>query len=235
MKSFDQIASESGSDKYSHHAYHRFYPNHLNRIRNNIGNMLEIGINTGSSLKLWKEYFPGAFIYGADIGVEEKGDRYEVHKIDQSSIDDLRRLKDIIKTAFFIIDDGSHIPSHQVISFDYLFRELLADDGVYIVEDIECSYWRKGELYGYPTRYGYAHQSSFVEIAKHLVDVVNIEFVNPDYRKYLLDRIADIGLSFETISLIASIEFCHNCIIFRRKSPWELGYSERSYRSECNL
>lgn len=197
--------------------------------------MLEIGINTGSSLKLWKEYFSNAYIHGADIRLEEKGGGYQVHRVDQSDISQLRKLKDAIKSAFFIIDDGSHVPTHQVISFEYLFRELLADNGIYIVEDIECSYWRKGSLYGYPTQYGYARQGSFIEIAKQLVDVVNIEFVKPSYRDYLFDRLVDSGLSVGTISLIASIEFACNCIIFRRKAPWEHPYSERAYRSECNL
>ena len=119
-KSFASYAEASGSDKYSHHAYHRFYPLHLDRLSSSDGNMLEIGINTGSSLKLWQEYFPYAYIHGADIGFAEQGERYTVHKIDQSNPIDLQRLIEEVGKAFFIIDDGSHIPDHQVLALDTL-------------------------------------------------------------------------------------------------------------------
>jgi len=41
----------------------------------------------------------------------------------------------------FINDDGSHVPEHQLFSFDYLFHELLMPGGTYIIEDVETSYW----------------------------------------------------------------------------------------------
>ena len=39
-----------------------------------------------------------------------------------------------------IIDDGSHLPSHQVISFEALWKSVVPG-GQYIVEDIETSYY----------------------------------------------------------------------------------------------
>ena len=44
------------------------------------------------------------------------------------------------KPVFAIIDDGSHIPQHQVSTFDLLFRQVLLPGGTYIVEDIETRY-----------------------------------------------------------------------------------------------
>ena len=51
-----------------------------------------------------------------------------------------------------IIDDGSHIPWHQIFTLETMFDTFLKDGGVYIIEDMETSYWdRPGvSLYGYP-------------------------------------------------------------------------------------
>ena len=40
-----------------------------------------------------------------------------------------------------IIDDGSHIPWHQIFTLETIFDTFLKDGGVYIIEDIETSYW----------------------------------------------------------------------------------------------
>ena len=54
------------------------------------------------------------------------------------------------KTAFdVILDDGSHMTSHMVDTFRYLFPNGLASGGVYIVEDIGTNYqkpWRDSPM-----------------------------------------------------------------------------------------
>jgi hypothetical protein len=196
--------------------------------------MLEIGINTGSSLRLWKEFFPFAFIHGADIGFSDEGDRYKVHKVDQSKVEDLLSLSAEVQEAFFIIDDGSHIPEHQLLTLDVLFVKTLIPGGIYIIEDIEVSYWRRGQLYGYKTNYGLHSQRSLIEPLKDVVDIVNREFVNPADLPFLVRRLNNIGVSMELLDCIASIEFCHNCVILRKAHEWEKNYSHRAYRSELN-
>lgn len=230
-QSFQEIAQGSGSDKYGHHGYHRFYPKHLDSLRNRSGNILEIGINTGASLALWQNYFPNAFIHGADIGFEEEGDRYRVHKIDQSDPDQLRYLARTIGSASFIIDDGSHIPEHQILSLDILFPNALEPGGVYVIEDIEVSYWRKGILYGYETSYGLHCQRSAVEVCKWIVEFINGEFVNLADKPYLVSHAQALGLTEDFLTQVASVEFCHNCIILRKKESWEYMYTDRPYRS----
>ena len=47
-----------------------------------------------------------------------------------------------------VIDDGSHYPPHQLVSFEALWGSV-APGGLYFIEDIETSYWRKNTmLYG---------------------------------------------------------------------------------------
>lgn len=152
---FAVLGRKHGTDKVTHHGYHRFYPRYIDHYRSLAGcAMLEIGVDQSHSLHMWLEYFPRAFIYGVDISVSKAGERYRIFKADQSRLSEMRSIveKDLKHPLFLILDDGSHIPEHQVLCFDYLFREALMPGGCYIVEDIETSYWSRGGLYGYTTR-----------------------------------------------------------------------------------
>ena len=43
------------------------YETLLEPIKNTAGNILEIGVHSGGSIKLWYDYFTKATIYGCDI------------------------------------------------------------------------------------------------------------------------------------------------------------------------
>jgi len=229
MDSFKNIGSRAGTDKITHHGYHRFYPLFLDRFRDSSGAILEIGIEKHHSLKLWLEYFAHAFIYGIDIHVELEDERLRVFQADQSSKADLVKVLSMInKPVFFVIDDGSHIPEHQMLTFNFFFRYLLEPGGIYIIEDIETSYWNKDSLYGYPTQYGYKHTDSLIERIKPLVDTINKEFLNNEAIK---QNALEIGtISADTAKLISTMTFGQNCVIFVKKSADELQYDSRDYR-----
>jgi hypothetical protein len=112
--------------------------------------VLEIGIGakelmpqcphytTGASLFMWRDFFPNAQVYGADILPElmVKDERIETFVCDQSNRESLEDL--IKKTGTDIdlfIDDGSHKLNHQVITCLTLMP-LLKKDVIYIIEDI---------------------------------------------------------------------------------------------------
>ena len=59
-----------------------------------------------------------------------------------------------------IIDDGSHIASHMLASFNYLFLEGLNDAGIYFVEDTHSNYFQSHR----------DTEFSFMDMAKSLVD-----------------------------------------------------------------
>ena len=67
-----------------------------------------------------------------------------------------------------IIDDGSHVASHQRVSFETLFP-LLDANGIYICEDTCYAYRREYEG-------GYRRKSNFLEIAKKIVDDIHGDF-----------------------------------------------------------
>lgn len=234
LKKFGLI---SGTDKISVHGYHRFFNKELIEFKNmdNIG-ILEIGISQLKSIPMWKSYFPNAFIYGIDIYCEYNDDRAKVFKCDQSDINGLDVIKnEIMHPIYFINDDGSHLPEHQLLSFDYLFTNVLQDGGVYIIEDIEVSYWRNGHLYGYSAKYGFNNILSIIEKFKLLVDYVNSYYLSKNDKKILDDKTSFI--SSKTKNSISSINFSQNCIIIRKKSKEDLEYNNENipYIWDCFL
>ena len=110
--------------------------------------ILEIGVHHGGSLCMLKESFPDAYIVGIDIKPECKECENQDQSIfveigDQGNTEFLAEV--IAKHGEFdiVIDDGSHIASHQQMSFLYLFLNGLANHGVYLVEDIFVNYLKE--------------------------------------------------------------------------------------------
>ena len=217
INEIEYLGKKYGTDKVTSHGYHRFYNKELLEYKNmkEIG-ILEIGVANFNSIDMWKEFFPHAFIYGIDINCNYQDNRIKIYKTDQTNLINLRNIQNDIKyPIYFINDDGSHIPEHQLISFDYLFSNVLQDGGTYIIEDIEVSYWKKGNLYGYNAYYGFKHSQSIIEKFKLLIDYVNSSFLNESDKKIL-----DLNTQFissETKNSILSINFSENCIIIKKK------------------
>src|SRR5690349_7888933 len=64
----DELAIKYGSDKSSkEHGYMNFYENILPKSPTSI---LEIGILKGASMRVWKDYFPEAKLFGLDLFAE---------------------------------------------------------------------------------------------------------------------------------------------------------------------
>lgn len=231
-QSLREIGLRAGSDKISHHEYDSYYEIFLEKFRDHGDEaMFEIGLDKGKSLAMWLEYFPRAFIYGLDIKNSYEGHRHKTFLADQGDLAALKRITDdeIRHPVFLIVDDGSHLPEHQGMCFNYLFAELLKPGGVYIIEDVEVSYWTRGAVYGYSARYGYKHPMSMIEIFKHAVDAVNDEFLT-DGNKYALNLELNRFMSPATRSAISTITFGRNCIIVTKKQATDMSRPGRDYR-----
>jgi hypothetical protein len=162
------------------------------------------------------------------------GDRFTIFKYDQSNKQHLNELINKIgyKELDFILDDGSHIPEHQIMSFNILF-DLVKDGGIYIIEDIETSYWKNGGLYGYNTNYGYKHDMNINNVFSKVLHLMNKEFINEnDY----LELTKDFHYILQkNIDAISTITFCQNCIIIKKKQEYEYMYNNREYRFENRI
>jgi hypothetical protein len=199
VNDFAEISNIYMCDKSTHHQYDKIYPKFIEKFRNHKISILEIGIDEGKSYKVWSDYFTIADIFGLDKGKQFKTDRGEVFLGDQSNMNDLELISEHIKSindnCKLIVDDGSHIPEHQISTFFYLFEKLLKPGGVYIIEDIECSYWEpNSHIYGY--RIGHLNIVDFFTKLNHEVN----------WRYNKLSNQLDI----------ASITFGPNCIIITK-------------------
>jgi len=150
MDQLSKLLDKHGSDKGpSHHNYSGSYFKILQGLQNSPLVFLEIGVGGyqypdrgGGSLKAWEEFFPKARIHGIDIYDKtplNKG-RVQTHIVSQIDTEGLNELISEIGTPDIILDDGSHINSDSIKSFEILFPKL-KKGGIYILEDTECSYW----------------------------------------------------------------------------------------------
>src|ERR1700730_6079246 len=158
----------SHDDRVAHkwHDYLSVYDRHSNRFRGTAAAFLEIGVCHGGSLQVWKRSLgPGARIHGLDIlqicaEVEEPG--IQVHVCDTADRAKLIDVLEKIGPLDLVVDDGSHFRDHEERCFEEIFPRM-REGGVYIVEDLQCSYWQA-------YRGGYRRRGTFVEYAKDLVD-----------------------------------------------------------------
>ena len=162
----DELAIKYGTDKSSKcHNYTAVYENMFACMRDEPLKILEIGIATGASLRMWLEYFPNAEIHGIDITFENwldmmDNDRLHMYTGNQTDKDFL----DSIGIDFdIVIDDGSHRVEDQIFTFKHLWPNTKM---VYVIEDVYSSYLAR---YGG----GYRRSGTAVEFFKDLVDDVN--------------------------------------------------------------
>jgi len=130
-----------GGDSDTNHNYCEFYDELFREERDLVRHVLEIGINAGSSLRMWEEYFPNAKIVGLDSDAKclvHDTDRISCYAADQNNPQDLYKVMRAVAdrpTFDLIIDDGSHIREHQVTSMKTLLP-FLSSWGYYIIEDL---------------------------------------------------------------------------------------------------
>jgi hypothetical protein len=147
--SLHELIINDMTDKNTTHSYLDCYEKLFNHIRNKANNILEIGIYSGGSIKLWYDYFQNATIYGIDIN-DENSVWYDVKNRNRikllTSCDGYSPITFInnfvSKNIRFdaIIDDGPHtLESMQI--FISLYSVLLTDDGVLVIEDIQDMEW----------------------------------------------------------------------------------------------
>lgn len=217
-------------DKVTHHAYERFYDRFLSAY-DGTGGILEIGYGSGASIPFWQELFPHAELFVVDRDAELVGPRYRVWAYDQSVLEDLVDLRERVRDADIgvIVDDGSHIPEHQLLTLNVLF-EILRPGGTYVIEDIECSYWRFGAIYGYPTRYGMRSRRALTNKLTPIVHWINREFLSSRQRSHLERELANSGIASNVLRDVSSIEFGHNCIAIHKSRTAYDDLADREYR-----
>lgn len=182
--------------------------------------LLEIGIQNGGSLEIYSKYFPNAQkILGCDINEKCRDLVYEESNIevivgDANCSNTFQKITENSKFDI-IIDDGSHTSLDIIKTFCLYFNEL-NDGGLFVIEDLHCSYWRKFSG-------GVFFPLSSINFFKRLIDVLNFEHwgieKNRDWLLRLFSLNYDLDIKALQIEKIHSIEFVNSlCFIKKRNS-----------------
>jgi len=210
--------------------YLDFYARVFGPMRDKPIRLLEIGIQNGGSLELWQKYFPrAAVLVGCDIDpgcakLVYDDPRIRVVVGDANDATTQASILHHSQTFDIIIDDGSHCSGDIVRAFCRYFP-LLSDGGLYIMEDLHCSYW--GAFEG-----GLFHPFSSIAFAKSLADTINHEhwrisasrhdLLSPFLQHYHT-KIPEVELAH-----VQSVEVANSVCLVRKAPPDRNLLGERS-------
>lgn len=133
------------TDKGSAHTYIEFYETYFDRKKNQHINLLEIGLMSGGSLYLWKNYFKDYTIVGVDLA--ETWYKFRPFQHELESDDNVKLLfqvdsrrsyipKEVTERQFdFIIDDANHNVKPQIATMKN-YWQFIKSGGTYFIEDV---------------------------------------------------------------------------------------------------
>jgi hypothetical protein len=161
-----EIAFKYGTDKCGQicRPYTSFYYKLLKDKQETIKKVLELGIGyegniryshpnyrKGASLYMWRDFFPNAQIYGADVIPETmfEDERIKTFFCDERRRSDLRKLiEETGSDINLFVADGSHLKRNQIRTC-LTIKPLLKKDAIYVIEDVKYPEEVKNGLSGY--------------------------------------------------------------------------------------
>jgi len=182
--------------------------------------LFEIGVQNGGSLEIWSRFFTNAQkLVGCDINPDctllVYNDPRIAVVVGDANSDEVQSIVLQHAPAFDVmIDDGSHCSGDIVKSFARYFPHL-ADGGVYVAEDLHCSYWEEFEG-------GLFDPFSSITFFKRLADIINhehwgvIKSRSDILRGFFLKY--DFQIDEDVLSHIHSIEFVNSICVIRKEA-----------------
>lgn len=149
--------------------YFDIYEKHFQKYVNRKVIFLEIGVQRGGSLKMWKDYFgENATVIGVDIDAsckqhEDTNNNIHVRIGDQTDFNFLQAVIEEFGSFDVVLDDGSHHAQHVFPTFKYLYPKL-SSGSLYMVEDLEHAY--------YPSS-GSDMPENFITKTKQFIDLLH--------------------------------------------------------------
>jgi len=223
------------SDKWS--LYLTEYDRLFDGYRNKPVRLFEIGIQNGGSLEIWSKYFSDASaLIGCDINPDCALLSYDDPRIsvivgDANAPEVRERVFQRSPQFDIIIDDGSHLSSDIIKSFALYFPRLV-EGGVFIAEDLHCSYWEQFEG-------GLFDPYSSIAFFKRLADVISHEHWGiPKARADILRGIFTkygCEVDVETLSQVHSVEFINSMCVVRKAPAADNGLGRRVIAGSTEL
>ena len=144
-----ELGYKCGTDKGSNtddmwHSYLPIYERLFESFRNEPFSLLELGVASGGSMRMWREWFPNASLFGVDNDPAHciRPDTVAVATLFCAGQDDDKLFTEKFANEQFriIIDDAEHDPKKQMLSFMLLWR-CVKPGGFYIIEDVRSDHW----------------------------------------------------------------------------------------------
>jgi hypothetical protein len=158
------LCGKYGSDKggsganrpydWAPHTYADYYARLFLFSRHNIRKVFECGLGTndtsvpsnmgsngrpGASLRVWRDFFPNAIVYGADIDKQIlfQEERIKTFYVDQTNPASVEAMWNHVDEADFdlIVDDGLHTLEAGICFFENSISKL-SSSGIYVIEDV---------------------------------------------------------------------------------------------------
>lgn len=215
-----ELVDKYGTDK-TLSGYTYTYSELFTPIKDKVTSVLEIGLGTmlpeipstfagnkrlfnhykpGGSLRVWRDFFSHAKIYGIDIAEDcmFKEERIKTFLFDSSESE---KCKSELHNLDFdiIIDDGNHDPKYQIRTLRNLLP-LLNENGFYIIED----------LGGYP-----GHEELLIDYLEEFNELIsNYEVINKG-NHIIIHKIKVKNFSENDITVVTGL--------------WNIGKSNRSF------
>ena len=134
---FDHVQEGPGVWKWCH--YFEIYHRHFQQFVGREAVIVEVGVYSGGSLLMWKNYFgPSCRVHGIDI--REECRVYEdvqttIHIGDQSDRLFWKHFRESVPAVDVLIDDGGHLYEQQRTTLEEMLPHL-KPGGVYLCEDV---------------------------------------------------------------------------------------------------
>lgn len=178
--------------------YFNIYDKLLSHYRGKKITFVEIGVLSGGSLQMWKEYFGNdARIIGIDLNPDAKrleSEGFEIFIGNQTDPNFWSPFFEKVGKVDVILDDGGHTNFQQIMTAVSVIPNI-NDDGTLIVEDVFHSY---GVSYG---EVGFFNPSkySFINFCKKTIDDINYRFPETKKFKFSLNKYVYSLEIFESI------------------------------------
>ena len=186
------IRSKYLSLKYKNYFY--IYDNLFKKYKNKKITFVEIGVFSGGSLFMWKNFFgKKAKIIGIDLNPESKKFEKYGFKIfigEQSKENFWKIFFSKVGKVDLVLDDGGHTNYQQIITTNCCIPNI-KDDGMLVIEDVHTSFI-KNKWYN-PSKY------SYINYCKKLIEDINSRFPGLKKHKYSLNKYIYSIQNFESI------------------------------------
>ena len=178
-----QLGYKYNIDKTTYHNFTDLYDSLFNNIKNNVKLMIEVGDASGSSIKMWREYFKSSIIYGFDYNIElskyiENIPNVIFSYVNQDSKDSLQKSVSnfLLNSVDIIIDDGGHFSSQQRNTLE-VYWPYLKSGGFYIIEDIHTNvkHWYPNSIYRNNHKYYWDESPTLLETLTKLQYGIEID------------------------------------------------------------